>query len=108
MAFVGEVEIDQGGFKAGVSEGAPDEAEGDAGFEQRGGIGMPQGMDGDAGFRNFRTLLSLAEGALDAVSAHGFGGGCHLFLVTAGGGKEPGRIAVGLPGGAQLRQGLLG
>jgi hypothetical protein len=52
MAFVGEVEVDHGRFEPRMSEGALDEAEVDAGFEQRGGVGMSEGMDGEGGFGN--------------------------------------------------------
>ena len=49
MACVSEMQGDHGGVEPGVSEGALDEAQMNAGVEERGGVGMPEGVDGDAG-----------------------------------------------------------
>ena len=41
LAFGGEMEIDGGGFQAGVSQITLNGGKRDAGFEQMGGIGVP-------------------------------------------------------------------
>jgi hypothetical protein len=91
-----------------VPQVALDEPRIDASFQQRGGVGMPQGMDSDAHFRDPGPVLSGAEGALDPGAAHG--GGCRrtLVVIAPGGGKEPGGMPMGLPGGAEQRERLGG
>src|SRR5215813_12862873 len=69
---------------------------------------MPQGMDGDAHFGDPGPVFGLAEGTLDTGAAHG-GGRCRtLGVIAPGGGKEPGLVTVGWPGGPQPHQGLFG
>ena len=46
------------------------------------------------------TLFGFTEGALDAGPAHGLSGSRALFLITPGGGKEPGLVTVGSPVGS--------
>jgi hypothetical protein len=45
MPFLRQRQRAHGGFEAGVSQGARDEAEADAGFEEMGGISMSKGVD---------------------------------------------------------------
>ena len=52
MPFLGQMQVNHGGFESGVSEVELDEAEVDTGFEEMGGVGMSEGMDGEAGFGN--------------------------------------------------------
>jgi hypothetical protein len=99
MPCVGEVEGDHGGFESGVPQGALDEAAVDTGFEERGGVGRPERMHGQARFGDPSTVCGFAEGALDAISPHGFSGGRALVLIAPGGGQEPGLVAVGCPVG---------
>src|SRR5262245_27724761 len=73
-----------------------------------GGVGMPQGMDGDTCFGEPGSLFGFAEGALDTGATHWGGGGRTLSLVAPRGGKEPGGVTVGFPGGAEERKGLGG
>jgi hypothetical protein len=108
LAFVGEVEGDHRSCELGMASGALDEPGIDPGFQQMGGVGMPQGMDGDTCFGEPGALLSFTEGALDTGATHGGGGGRTLSLVAPRGGKEPGGVPVGFPGGAEERKGLGG
>lgn len=108
MPFLGEMQIDHGGFESRVSEVTLDETEVDAGFEQMGGVGMSEGMDGDAEFGNAGPLFRFAKGALDAVSAHGIRGARGLLLIAPGGGKEPGFVTMGFPVGPQQNEGVFG
>ena len=87
---------------------ALDEPRIDAGFQQRGGVGMSKGMDGDPGFGDAGSLSGGTEGTLDTGAAHG-GGRCRaLGVIAPGGGKEPGLVTVGFPGGAEQRERIFG
>ena len=90
-----------------MSEGALDETEVDAGFEQRGGGSMPERMEGHARFGDTGTALGFTEGALEAVSTHGRSGRRAVFVSTPSGREAPGWLAVGCPGGSSPRQGIL-
>ena len=92
----------------GVAQVALDEPRIAPRFEQMGGVGRPEGMDGHAGFGHAGPVCGGAKGALDTGATHGRGGGRALFVITAGGGKEPGLVAMGFPGGSQQSEGLLG
>ena len=74
LAFLGQVEIEHGGFETGVAQVALDDAQVDAGFEEMGGIGVAQGMDRNAFFEDTGGPLGLAKGALDAALGHGIQG----------------------------------
>ena len=73
-------------------------------FEQMGGIGMPEGMDGHACFGDSSPVFGLAAGALDTGAPHGRGGRRAWFLIPPSGGKEPGLVPMGFPGGAEQRE----
>src|SRR2546427_12861477 len=73
-----------------------------------GGVRMPEGMDGHAHFGNAGTVCGGTEGALDTGPTHG-GGRCRtVLLIPPGGGKEPGLVPVGFPGGAEQSEGICG
>ena len=108
MPCVGEVEGHHRGFELGMAQGALDQPGIDARFQQMGGVGVSQGMDGHAGFGHAGTMFGCAEGALDTGPAHGHGCRRTLLLLPPGGGKEPGRVPVGFPGGTEQREGLGG
>ena len=108
MALVGEVEVDHRGCELGVAQGALDETGIDTGFEQMGGVGMPEGRDGDSGLVNAGTVFGVAEGPLDTAPTHWGGRGGTVELSAPGGRKEPGRVPMGFPGGAEQSQGILG
>jgi len=91
-----------------VPQGALDESGVHAGFEQMGGVRMPEGRDGHACFGDAGSLFGCAEGALDARPTHGGGRRRTWFLIPPGGGKEPGFVPVGCPGGSQQSQRLFG
>jgi hypothetical protein len=54
-------------------------------------------MNADIAFHDASAVLGFAEGTLDAAAIHGFGGSCHVLLITSSGGKKPGRMAVCCP-----------
>ena len=94
------MERHQGGVEPRVAEGALDETEVHAGFESMGSVRMSEGMDGDAQFGKTSPACGCAEGPLAAVAAHGKSGGRTLLVIPPGGGKEPGGVTMGCPGGS--------
>ena len=100
LPCVGEVERDHGGFELGMPQGALDEARIDAGFKEMGGVRMSESMDSDTGLGEPGSLFGGAEGALDPGATHRGGCGRTLSLVAPRGGKEPGRVPRGFPGGS--------
>ena len=87
-----------------MSEGALDESGVHASFEQMGGVRMPEGRDGYACFDDPSTVFGGAEGALDTGPTHGGGRGRTVVVIPPGGGKEPGGVTMGFPGGAEQSQ----
>ena len=53
-------------------------------------------------------VCGFSKSALDTGATHGCSCRRALFLITAGGGKEPGLVAMGFPVGSQHSEGLLG
>jgi hypothetical protein len=108
MPCVGEVEGEHRGVKLGRSHVALHEAGIHPSFEQMGGVGMPEGMHGDAHFPHAGPVFRSTEGALDTGATHG--GGCRrtVGVLPPGGGKEPGLVTRGFPGGAEQREGIGG
>ena len=108
MPCVGEVEGEHGGCELGMPQVTLDETGIHASFEQMGGGGMPQGLDGDAHFGDPGPVCGCAEGALDAGATHRRGRRRTVGVMAPGGGKEPGLVTMGFPGGAEQREGLGG
>jgi hypothetical protein len=108
MPCVGEVEGDHGGCEWGVPQGARDETGSDPSFEPRGGVGMPERRDGHAGCGEPGPWCGCAEGALHTGATHGGERRRTVVLIAPSGGKEPGRVTVGLPRGPQPPQGRFG
>ena len=108
MAFGGAVSVDHRGCELGVAQGAWDETGIDAGSEPMGGGGRPAGRDGDTCFGHAGTVFGCAEGPLDTAPTQWGGRGWPVEVSAPGGRKEPGRVPMGLPGGAEQRQGILG
>jgi hypothetical protein len=104
MPFVGEVSIDHGGCELGLSQVALDETRIDAGFTQMGGICMSEGMDGATCCGDAGSLSGGTEGTLDTGATHGGGRWRTLGVIPPGGGKEPGLVPMGFPGGAEQRE----
>src|SRR5262249_31413217 len=73
-----------------------------------GGVGMPQGMDSDAYFGDPGPVFGDTEGALDTRPTHWVGGHRAVLLIAPGGGKEPGRVPVGFPIGAEQSERIFG
>jgi hypothetical protein len=91
LALLGQVEIEHGGFEAGVAQVALNDAQIDAGFEEVGGVRMAQGVDRHALFVDPGLSLGLAKGALDAALGHRLAGLISIgFLVAASGKDKPG------------------
>jgi hypothetical protein len=108
MAWVGAVSREHRGCELGVSQGAMDEPGMHASFAQRRSVGLPQGVDGRAPWGNAGALCGCAEGALATGATQRGGCGRTVSLVAPRGGKEPGGVTVGLPIGAEQREGLGG
>jgi len=69
---------------------------------------MSEGMDGHAHVRDPGTVFGGAEGALDTGATHGGSRRRALFLIAPGGGKEPGLVPMGFPGGSEQSEGSFG
>ena len=108
MPFVGEVEGEHGGFELGMPQVALDEPRIDPGFQQMGGIRMPEGRDGDTHFSDTGALFGFAEGALDTGATHRGSRRRPLDVIAPGGGKEPGGVTMGFPGGAEQHESICG
>ena len=107
LALRSEMEIDGGGFEAGVAEVALDGGQRHTGFQQMSGIVVAEGVEADAAFGDAGAEASLEESALDTGTAHGSGGGGCWLMILAGGGKQQAGMAVGFPILTQQQQRLL-
>jgi len=65
-------------------------------------------MDGHTQFGNASAVFGDAEGALDTRATHRGGRRRTVVLIPPGGGKDPGRIPVSFPGGAEEIEGICG
>src|SRR5712691_8642964 len=108
MPCVGEREGDQRGCALGRAQGALEEPGMHAGCKEMGGVGMPQGREGHAGCGHAGTVCGCAEGPLDTAPTPGRSRQRTLGVISPGGGKEPGCMTMGFPGGTQQREGLGG
>jgi hypothetical protein len=97
---MGEVEGEPGGCELGMAQGALHEAGMHARFTPMRGVGMPEGMDGHTCCGAPSPVLGWAEGALDTGAAHRGSRRRTLGVIAPGGRKEPGRVPMGVPGGA--------
>lgn len=97
LALLGQVEVQHGGFESRMAHISLKGPEIDTGFEQMRGIAVAKSMNAAITFNDASAVLGFAEGALDAAAMHGFGGGWHVLLITASGGKKPGGMAVCCP-----------
>lgn len=91
-----------------MAQGALHETGGHAGFEQMGGVGMPEGMKSHPCFGDAGSLCGGAEGALDTRATHGGDRRRTLGVIPPSGGKEPRRVPMGFPGGAEESEGICG
>jgi hypothetical protein len=69
---------------------------------------MPEGMDGDTHFGDTGSLCGFAEGALDTGATHRGSRRRPWDVIAPGGGKEPGGVTMGFPGGAEQHEGICG
>ena len=102
------MEIDHGGFELGMAHVSLDDPQVDSGFEKMSGIGVAQGMNGDSLFSDSCSNLGPAEGALDTALGHGRRSVLCSITVSAKGGEEEARVAVGHPIAAEQIEGRLG
>src|SRR5262245_51092701 len=72
------------------------------------GGGMAEGMESHACCGDTGARCGCAEGPLDARATHRGSRRGPLGVSAPGGRQEPGRVTVGLPGGAPPRAGLGG
>jgi len=91
-----------------VSQGALDETGMHTGLESMGGVGMSEGRDGHACLGDGGPVCGLAEGALDTGATPGRGSRSAVFVSAPRGGKEPGLVTGGFPGGAAPRASICG
>ena len=91
-----------------VPEGALDAPGGDASCEQMGSVGLSEGMEGPPCVRDAGALFGLTAGTLDTGAPHGRKCWRTLLLIAPGRGKEPRRVTMGCPGGAEPHEGVFG
>lgn len=108
MAFVGEVEVEPGGFEWRMAQGARNKSRGHAGFAQMGGVGRAEGMESHPQFENTSAVLGRTEGARPTGATHGRGRRGTGVGSPPGGRQQPGGVPMGFPVGAQQRAGLGG
>jgi hypothetical protein len=108
LPLVSKVKIDHRGFELSVPQVTLDEPGIHVRLKEMGGVGMAQGMDGDAHFGDTGSLFGFAEGALDTGATHRGSRRRTLGVIASGGGKEPGRVAMGFPVSAEQCQCLFG
>ncbi len=101
------MEIDHGGFELGMAHVSLDDTQVDAGFEEMSGIGVAEGVNGDSLFSDSGSNLGPAEGALDTALGHGRRSVLCSITVSAKGGEEEARMAVGHPIAAEQMEGGL-
>ena len=97
LTFLGEVEIEHGGFELGMAHVALDDAQVDSGFQQMGGVAMTQRVYGNSLFTDDGIRLGAAKGALDTTFGHGTHGIFCAFAVSAKSREEKMRMAVSPP-----------
>ena len=85
-----------------------DDPQVDSGFEKMGGIGVAEGMNGDSLFLDSRSDLGTPEGALDTTLGHGKLGLLGSMAISAKGGEEELRVAVGPPIASEQKECGLG
>jgi hypothetical protein len=105
LTLLGKVEIDHGGFELGMAHVSLDDPEVDSGFQKMSGIGMSQGMNGDRLFSDSCCDLGPTEGPLDTTFGHRRGSVFCSIAVSAKGGEEKARVAVGHPIAAEQTEG---
>ncbi len=85
-----------------------DDTEVNAGLQQVGGVGVPQGMNRDSFFADSGIILGPTEGPLDTAFGHGSLSLLCSFSISAHGGEEESRMAVGEPIAAEKVESGLG
>ena len=108
MPWVGAGYRDPGGFALGRPQGALEETRLDAGLQEMGGVRMAEGRERAPCFGEPGSRFGGPEGALDTGATQRGGCGRTVSLVAPRGGKEPGGVTRGVPGGAEQRQRLCG
>jgi hypothetical protein len=104
MALVGEVEGDPSGCELGMPQVTLAEPGMPTGCEAVGGIRMAAGRDGDPSFGNAGPRGGSTAGARDTGPTQRGGGGRPVVVLAPWGGKKPGPVPVGVPGGTAQRE----
>lgn len=108
LSFLGEMQIDHGGFEPGMPQIALDDAQVHPLLQQVGCIGMPEGVNGNVPFDDACLMPGGAESPLHAVDGHG-GFGCGSFVLASAQGREnQDRISMGSPVSAKKLIGFVG
>jgi len=97
LAFLGEVEVEHGGLKAGMTHVLLNDAEVDASFEEMGGIGVAKSVDGDILFSDTGLELGFSESALDRGFGHRSFSIAGTLPASSYSWEQEARIAVGGP-----------
>jgi len=97
LSLIGQMQINHGGFQAGMAEISLNDSEVDSGLEQVGGIGVSQGVNGDGFLFNACGKFGSSKGALDGFHGHGALGGRAILTASAHGGKDKPGISMGDP-----------
>src|SRR5262245_36016879 len=97
LAFLGQVEIEPGGFESSMTHVALDDAQVNAGFEQMSSVGMAERMYRNSFFPHAGIPLGLAKGTLDTAFGHGIKGLIDARSASAESGEEKPRMAVRTP-----------
>jgi hypothetical protein len=108
LPLVGEREGEHGRVEWGMAQGALAKSGMDASFEERGGGRMSEGRESHAQLGHASPLLGRTAGTLNAGAPQGRGRRGPWLVSPPGGGKEPGGVPRGLPGGAAESQRLGG
>src|SRR5262249_26420113 len=73
-----------------------------------GSVGMSEGRDGNTSFSEAGALFGFTEGPLATGATPGRKCRRTLLWIAPGRGKEPRRVTMGLPVGAEQRAGVFG
>jgi hypothetical protein len=96
----GDPEVPRGRGAGPMAQEHLDRPDIDARFEEVGRKTVAQGMDGDTHFGHPGPVFGGTAGALDTRATHGRGRRRTVGVIAPSGGKEPGGVTRGFPGGA--------
>ena len=106
LAERGQVGVDDGGYRAAVTEVDLELAEIFALLQQVGGIAVPEGVN-VGGFLDAAGTQSQAEATLERAAAHRLGGGGRALAAVTFGWEEEAGMAMALPACTEQQEGAL-